>query len=499
MRRCLVLRKGRSLHSHILQVRSQEPEVRRVTRRNPFVDKVKALVTSGRGGDGRSCFLHEYQREFGGPSGGNGGKGGNVFLVATHKRQDLAHIDAMGYHIFAGPGNHGMAKNKWGGKGEDLCLEVPLGTVILDVDSNVVVHDLEAECGVVLLEGGAGGKGNMVFKHATNQSPKEATRGIPGSSMLVQFELKTIADVGLVGYPNAGKSSVLCATTTSKPKVAPWAFTTQQAYVGQLHNALGEMMSMADLPGLVEGAYANRGLGHQFLRHVERTKCLCYVLDMTDPFQLDRPQPQQPWEVLHSLQMELEYYSPGLSERAVMVLANKMDVPQDAEGVSTTQKLEELRARTHLPVYPISALHGEGLHEAMTALFPLVVERKDLLSSKREKDAAAVRDESYQRHQRRQEWVKGRDLEVKESLEAEGFFQEEKEEACSLVDMQLDAAFGDSGVTRLNIGTMYAPAESKLHTIRDESFEGRYWRLTRESEERLPDEVMSAPRRQKKK
>eukprot|EP00760_Papus_ankaliazontas_P001014 PhM_4_TR10354/c0_g1_i1/m.80254/K03979/obgE, cgtA; GTPase len=503
-----MFRSCRPLHKfnwEVKKILQQPQEARRINKRDPFCDKLKVLVSSGRGGDGRTAFLHIMNTEFAGPAGGNGGRGGHVYLVSTHKRQDLAHIKNMGYHISASTGTPGGSKDRYGAKGDDLILDVPIGTVAVDVDSNEVVHDLEAEGGVLLLEGGAGGKGNTMFAHSTHHSPRECTRGLPGNSMLVQFELKTIADVGLVGYPNAGKSSVLSAVSSSKPKIAAYPFTTLHPMVGQLHNSIGEFIRIADLPGLIEGAYANRGLGHQFLRHIERTKALVYVLDMSDPYiPGDRTTPQHPWEVLFSLQMELEYYMPGLSERAVMILANKMDVPEDENGVSTVEKLELLRARTTLPVFPISANLGldfgvedsrSGLPEALSALFPLAVSRRDVIGEKRKVAHNVILDEITARNDAKQVWLKGREEEEKErEREEEGAeseskpLEQEEDSPTSLVDHQMDMLGGDGGHTLVNNHSHYTPKSGRTLLARDQTLHGQYWQKTRGKGEKLRDE-----------
>jgi GTP-binding protein len=235
---------------------------------------------------------------------------------------------------------------------------VPIGTQIVDVDTNEVVIDMdEDDVKFLLLEGGQGGKGNKNFISAMNHSPKESTRGLPGNTMLAQFELKTIADCGLVGFPNAGKSSILGAVSTSKPKVASYPFTTLQPFVGHVHDLLGNSCMIADTPGLIEGAYENRGLGHQFLRHLERTSCLAFVIDMYSPHTTGDPGegPCEPWDVLEILENELELYLPGLSDKGIMIFANKCDYEKDVNGNSIKAKLEELRSRTHLPVYAVSA------------------------------------------------------------------------------------------------------------------------------------------------
>lgn len=326
---------------------------RTLLRASEFIDSVKVLLASGSGGDGVSIMAHEHGNEFAGPGGGNGGNGGNVLARCVPDRHDLRHILEAGSSLSAEPGQSGYARQAHGKRGKDLWLPLPLGCQITDVDTHTVLFDLNLPgMEVMLLEGGQGGKGNAAFANKWHHSPTESTRGLPGNTMLAQIELKLIADCGFIGYPNAGKSSLLAAVTSCKPAIAPYPFTTLRPYVGVLQDIFGNMCRIADLPGLIEGAYENRGLGHQFLRHVERSKVLAYVVDMasTSP---------QPWEAVRRLQLELEYYSPGLSKRAIMVLASKMDLEKDRAGVRLTTKVHELtRHVPELPVFPVSALPG---------------------------------------------------------------------------------------------------------------------------------------------
>lgn len=321
-----------------------------------FIDCVKVLLASGAGGDGVSIMAHEHGNEFAGPGGGNGGNGGSVLARCVPNYYDLRHIQEMGSSLAAEAGQSGYARQAHGKRGSDLWLPLPIGCQITDVDTHAVLFDLDTPgVEVMLLEGGQGGKGNAAFANKWHHSPIESTRGLPGNTMLAQIELKLIADCGLIGYPNAGKSSLLAASTSSKPTIAPYPFTTLRPFVGVLHDMFGNCCRIADMPGLIEGAYENRGLGHQFLRHVERSKVLAYVVDMssTSP---------QPWEAVTRLRLELEYYSPALSKRVIMVFANKMDLEKDSDGVSMSAKLQQLRNHVpEVPVFPVSALLGLAL------------------------------------------------------------------------------------------------------------------------------------------
>lgn len=405
---------------------------RQYHRHAPFVDRIKALVASGRGGDGSNAFEHEMNNEFAGPGGGNGGKGGAVILRSTSNVSDLSHIQALGKTILAGSGIHGKRRTAHGKGGADLILEMPIGTQVTDVDTNEVLYDFcEAGVEVVLLEGGLGGKGNNMFKSALSQTPLYATKGMPGNTVLAQFELKLIADCGLVGYPNAGKSSLLGAMTTARPQVAPYPFTTLHPFVGRLFNPLGEEeCSIADLPGLIEGAYENRGLGHQFLRHVERTHALLYVVDMAESYTPpDRKEPQPPWEVVETLASELEYYEAGLSERAVGIVCNKMDVEYDSRGQSTADKYKEMCRRfsngkvaSSLKCFPVSSkmaietgdVRASGITALTEFLFRAVVAKQRAQKMERSTQRALERRELEQAFDTRERGVLGDDQEAAE-------------------------------------------------------------------------------------
>ncbi|RNF06469.1 putative GTP-binding protein [Trypanosoma rangeli] len=458
-------------------------------RGHSFVDAVKVLVSSGAGGDGASVMAHEHGNEFAGPGGGNGGNGGNVMLRCRKGVVDLSHIQEMGSQVSASPGSVGFARTAHGKKGRDLLLDLPVGTQVVDLDTNEVVHDVD-EDGVelLLLEGGQGGKGNAAFANKWHHSPMESTRGLPGNTMLVQFELKTIADVGLIGYPNAGKSSLLAAISTSKPMIAPYMFTTLRPYVGVIHDLYGNTCRVADLPGLIEGAYENRGLGHQFLRHVERTQALAYVVDMSGSYTpADAEVPPEPWDVVDALRRELEYYMPCLSNRALMVFANKMDLHTDGSGVLLTDKLEELRKRVELPVFPISAALGIALgtwhtEAGLTPALQLMCE--EVFRKKRH-------EEGIRRAQRsREAFTLDKSFRAKNMgvfAAAEEDREHDDREGLSLVDQQLDP-YGFSGLGEDSDGYRNAASRGKLHDYRDLTMKGRYWSLTRRKGEKMGSE-----------
>eukprot|EP00796_Vickermania_ingenoplastis_P005231 gene5231-3745_t len=440
----------------------------RCLRQQGFVDSVKVLLASGAGGDGVSVMAHEHGNEFAGPGGGNGGNGGSVFARCVSKVSDLRHIQEMGNQLAAGPGCCGYSRQAHGRRGEDLWLSLPVGCQITDVDTNEVLFDLdEPGTEVLLLEGGQGGKGNAAFANRWMHSPVQSTRGLPGNTLLAQIELKIIADCGLIGYPNAGKSSLLAALTSSKPAVAPYPFTTLRPYVGVLRNVVGDVCRIADLPGLIEGAYENRGLGHQFLRHVERSKTLAYVVDMSESYHpVDEP-PLQPWEVVERLGSELEYYAPGLSRRSIMVFANKMDIERDPQGCRTVDKLEELRRRLpQIPVFPVSAALGMalgGTNSCHTGLAPAVEYlTKHVFQMNRSEELRRARSKRDNREE----------LEKVFRLKHNGvFIKEHTGEASdhqgsqSLVDQQLDGR-GDAGYDAGD-GYEHSIARRQLHQYRD--------------------------------
>lgn len=388
------------------------PSPRYHRKHRPFIDKLRILLSSGRGGDGASIMDAQMNHEFAGPIGGNGGQGGSVFLRASHLYPDLHHLKAMGTSITAGAGGKGKDMLGYGNNGRHLVLDVPLGTVLRDADSNQEVADLSTRLNemVMILEGGIGGKGNAAFKSSVCVSPVSATNGLPGNSVFASIELKTLADVSLVGLPNAGKSSILGAISTCRPEVAAYPFTTLNPFVGKLYSFIGDQTcDIADLPGLVEGAYENRGLGHQFLQHVERSKLICLVVDMNESYcsydyEMQRREllrssnlreemnnngtgdlpifdtkdvlssalsssssssilslTPSPVEVVDQLIQELYFYDPQLPPRIACVLCNKMDKKVDDNGVPLSQKFIELKNHVrrklgkHVECFPVSA------------------------------------------------------------------------------------------------------------------------------------------------
>jgi GTP-binding protein len=322
-----------------------------------FVDKATIFVKAGRGGDGIVAFLREKSMPRGGPAGGDGGRGGNIILRATDRVATLIDL-ARQIHFRAESGKAGGNKNMTGKSGEDLVIEVPRGTLIRDRDSGDVVRDMTGEEEFfILARGGRGGKGNQNFKSSTNQVPRECTPGGDGQEGWYTLELKLIADVGLVGMPNAGKSTLLSRVSAARPKIADYPFTTMHPVPGIVK--LGEYSScvIADIPGLIEDAHLGRGLGIEFLRHVERTRMLIHVLDM-GPLAGPRP-----IEAYRQIREELKAYSGPLAEKVEIIAANKMDLPEASDN------LEELRRE--LPdreIFPISGVTGQGLPALLGAV-----------------------------------------------------------------------------------------------------------------------------------
>ena len=311
-----------------------------------FVDRVKISVKGGRGGNGCVSFHREKFVPRGGPDGGNGGNGGSVVLKADANEQSLIDL-SYNRHYDAPNGPNGKGKNMYGRNADNVVVKVPVGTVVYDEETGEFLGDLEtAGMELVVAQGGKGGKGNAAFATSGNRAPRICEEGTDGEEKLLLLELKTIADVGLVGYPNAGKSTLLRALSAARPKVAPYPFTTLHPMVGVVEYEDFSRLTVADIPGLIDGAHRNVGLGHHFLRHIERTHLLVYVLDMAG---IDG---RTPWEDFRHLQNELELYMKGLSKRPALIAANKMDLPESAENLALLQ--DELAAEP-IEIIPISA------------------------------------------------------------------------------------------------------------------------------------------------
>jgi len=327
-----------------------------------FVDEARIRVKAGDGGNGCVAFRREKFVPRGGPSGGDGGRGGDVIMESSEKHNTLVHF-RFNPEYKAERGRHGEGKNCTGREGESIVLKVPLGTIVRDELTGELVHDFRGpDERVVIAHGGRGGRGNTRFATSTHQAPREHEQGFPGEERVLRLELKLLADVGLVGYPNAGKSTLISRISAAKPKIADYPFTTLQPNLGVV--VVGEAPEefsfvVADIPGLIEGASEGAGLGTQFLRHIERTRLLVHLVDMSDAS--GRPDPVTDYEVITK---ELASFGAGLESKPVIVVASKMDVA-DPDKLA---KLKRYCKRKKLELFAISALTGEGIEKLKWAM-----------------------------------------------------------------------------------------------------------------------------------
>ncbi len=339
-----------------------------------FLDQAKIYLKSGDGGPGVVAFRREKFIEFGGPDGGDGGRGGDVVIEVVANLNTL--IDYRYQQHFRAPnGHHGMGANRSGAAGEDIVLRVPAGTQIMDEDNETVLLDLtKAGERHVLLTGGDGGFGNAHFKSSTNRAPRKATKGWPGEERWVWLRLKLIADAGLIGLPNAGKSTLLAKVSRARPKIADYPFTTLKPQLGVvlIH---GEEFVLADLPGLIEGASEGAGLGHRFLGHVERCAVLLHLVDATEENVVAH------WRTIRG---ELAAYGHGLTEKPEILVLNKADAVPEEELAA---KRAKLKRAAKCPVLIMSGVSGKGVDEALSAVFQAVQSAR---AAEREKKAAAL-------------------------------------------------------------------------------------------------------------
>lgn len=319
-----------------------------------FIDKASIQLKAGKGGNGAVAFRREIYVPAGGPSGGDGGKGGDIVFEIDEGMRTLMDFRYK-RHYQAPNGEDGKNKKMFGKDGENLVLKVPPGTIIKEEKSGQIIADLTGEnTRKVVAHGGKGGRGNTNFKTATRQAPKFATAGELGEELTVTLELKLIADVGLVGFPNVGKSTILSIVTSAKPKVADYHFTTLTPNLGVVSTKFGDSFVLADIPGLIEGAHTGVGLGHEFLRHVERTKVLIHVIDVAG---LEGRDPIEDFEKINS---ELKLYSEKLVGKPQIVAANKIDIP-DSEN--KFKELTDYMSKKEIEVFPISAATNRGMDE----------------------------------------------------------------------------------------------------------------------------------------
>jgi GTP-binding protein len=330
-----------------------------------FVDEAVIHVKAGNGGHGCVSFRREKYVPKGGPDGGDGGNGGSVVFVATADKDTL--LDFAGrHHWHAKNGQSGMGKKMAGVGGDDLLIPVPPGTLVFDADHGVRLADLDKPGRkLVVAKGGKGGRGNWHFRSSTNQTPRYAEPGTEGPARTLRLELKLIADVGLVGMPNAGKSTLLRAISAARPKVAAYPFTTLDPQLGIVDLGLDRRLVVADIPGLIEGAQHGTGLGHNFLRHVERTKVIVHLIDL---FPMDG---SDPVENYRTIRRELEAFSPALAEKREVIAPNKMDLAVDPEP------LERFRdALGGKEIFPISGVSRQGVEPLLERLWSVLAEHK---------------------------------------------------------------------------------------------------------------------------
>lgn len=341
-----------------------------------FIDEAKIYIKSGAGGNGCVSFRREKYVPHGGPNGGDGGEGGDIVIIAKRNMSSLLDHRYQ-QHYRARRGTHGKGKDQHGKNAEGLFVPVPLGTIIKDRDTGDVLGDLTADGETLIAaKGGKGGKGNARFVSSTNQAPKNAEPGGEGEEKTLLLELKLLADVGIIGFPNAGKSTLISRISAARPKIADYPFTTLVPNLGVVSYGDGQTFVIADIPGLIEGAHEGAGLGTQFLRHIERTKILIHIVDLSPITNRD---PTQDYE---TMQNELKSYSEDLYRKPQIVAANKIDITEAGEKL---KQLEKYCGKSGIKVFPISSVTGKGVQE-------LIWETVKLLDSMRIEDQAHLND-----------------------------------------------------------------------------------------------------------
>ncbi len=359
-----------------------------------FVDEASIDVAAGDGGNGCVSFRHEKFKEFGGPNGGDGGRGGHVYALADPNLNTL--VDFRYTRRFeAKRGEHGMGSDMFGAAGDDITLKMPVGTIISDAETGEVLHELLTPGEKVLLaKGGDGGFGNLRFKSAVNRAPRQKTPGWPGERKSLKLELKVLADVGLLGMPNAGKSTLIAAVSNARPKIADYPFTTLHPNLGVVRVGPEQSFVIADIPGLIEGASEGAGLGLQFLRHLQRTRLLLHIVDLA-PFDPD----VDPVAQAKAIAGELKKYDPKLYAKPRWLVLNKLDmVPAEERAARVKDFVKRMRWKG--PVFEISALTREGCEPLMQAIYQHVQAEQKAENAQPERDprfevdAAAHSDES---------------------------------------------------------------------------------------------------------
>lgn len=330
-----------------------------------FIDRTKIIVKAGDGGHGKSAFRREKFVPKGGPSGGDGGRGADVILRVDRNINTL--LDFRYHRKFVGKnGGNGDIKNQYGKNAPHCIIKVPAGTLVKDAETGEVLADLVHEGDeAIVAKGGRGGRGNAKFATSANRAPTFAELGEPGEGRTLLLELKLLADVGLVGYPSVGKSSIIASVSAARPEIADYHFTTITPVLGVVSLGDAQNFVMADIPGLIEGASEGIGLGHDFLRHIERTKVIIHVLDTSGI------EGRDPVEDFYKINKELELYNAKLAKRHQVIAANKMDLPQSAENL---KRIEEMAQKEGLEVFPVSAATKEGLDSLMRRVYQMLQE-----------------------------------------------------------------------------------------------------------------------------
>jgi GTP-binding protein len=326
-----------------------------------FIDEATITVQSGNGGKGCVSFRREKFIPRGGPDGGDGGKGGDIILSTTSRKRTLYHFKYQ-KHFKAENGAHGQGKQKTGKNGRNLTIELPPGTLVIDADTGLLIKDLvDTDETFVILKGGRGGQGNTKFKTSTHRTPRFAQPGEPGETRILQLELKLLADVGIIGLPNAGKSTLITAISSARPKIANYPFTTLTPSLGVVKTNWGEPFVVADIPGLIKGAHQGTGLGIKFLRHIERTRILIHLIDVSS---ID---PDDPLQQYHTINQELVMYDEKLVKKPQIIVLNKLDLPGVRKAAEIFQS-----ALKDKKVLLISALIGQGLEQLKSQIVHLL-------------------------------------------------------------------------------------------------------------------------------
>lgn len=345
-----------------------------------FVDEAFIDISAGDGGNGCASFRHEKYKEFGGPDGGDGGRGGHVFALVDPNLNTLVDYRYSRRHE-AKRGQHGMGSDMFGVAGDDITLKMPVGTIISDADTGEVLYELLTPGEKIMIaKGGDGGFGNLRFKSSINRAPRQKTPGWPGERKKLKLELKVLADVGLLGMPNAGKSTFIAAVSNARPKIADYPFTTLHPNLGVVRVGPEQSFVVADIPGLIEGASEGAGLGHQFLRHLQRTRLLLHFVDIA-PFD----DGVDPVAQAKAIVQELKKYDETLYEKPRWLVLNKLDMVPEAEREATAKDFVK-RLRWRGPVYGISALTREGCEPLVRAIYTYLHKERQAELAEPERD-----------------------------------------------------------------------------------------------------------------